>query len=271
METGRSLFDSIDWRRPWLAPLRERGEVVAQATEWRSALNDAAEEGRLRNHRGFPIRFVAQAELPPDISYEAFISATGNVPTRDNPHDFFNALVWLAFPRIKAQLNALQAHEIEKSQARPDDMTCAGRGRVRDAATIFDENAALLITSADEMVEVLRAHHWHEAFVRRRAIFENECEVRLFGHALMEKLNAPYKAITAHAWPLVVEREFFSVPEHEKSAWIDAAVARQLLDGLTMSDFLPLPVFGVPGWWDGQDDEFYADVSVFRPRRRRPA
>ncbi|WP_442781896.1 DUF3025 domain-containing protein, partial [Collimonas fungivorans] len=29
----------------------------------------------------------------------------------------------------------------------------------------------------------------------------------------------------------------------------------------------PLPVLGVPGWSGGQDQAFYADVSVFRPKR----
>ncbi|HMM24565.1 MAG TPA: DUF3025 domain-containing protein [Pseudoxanthomonas mexicana] len=28
----------------------------------------------------------------------------------------------------------------------------------------------------------------------------------------------------------------------------------------------PLPVLGVPGWWDGNaDPAFYADAAVFRP------
>jgi hypothetical protein len=26
-------------------------------------------------------------------------------------------------------------------------------------------------------------------------------------------------------------------------------------------------VLGVPGWWPGQDEAFYSDDSVFRPKR----
>ncbi len=57
-------------------------------------------------------RFVPQESLPEGTAYEEFISATGNVPTRDNLHDFFNGLVWQTFPLIKRELNALQAAQI---------------------------------------------------------------------------------------------------------------------------------------------------------------
>ena len=76
------------------------------------------------------------------------------------------------------------------------------RGPARDAATIFDENAALLVVrdtgAGHALVEDLRAHRWHEVLHARRGRFDADAEVWLFGHALMEKLVAPRKAITAH-------------------------------------------------------------------------
>ena len=74
----------------------------------------------------------------------------------------------------------------------------------------------------------------------------------VFGHALLEKLMKPRKAITAHVW--VVD---------EMS---DESVAASLTpERLQAKPFLPLPVLGVPGWWDGNSDAgFYDDVSVFR-------
>jgi hypothetical protein len=51
----------------------------------------------LQNHRSLPTQFIPQEDLPEGVAYEAHISATGNVPTRENLHDFFNALVWLTF------------------------------------------------------------------------------------------------------------------------------------------------------------------------------
>lgn len=261
------FLDAIDWRRPWLAPFCPTAAPLVQAGDWRAALNAAACAQDLHNHRGLPINFVPQASLPPQIAYEAFISATGGVPTRENLHDFFNALVWLSFPRIKVRLNALQAAEIEKSSGIPRE---GRRGHIRDAATIFDENAALLVVREVEWIEALRAHRWRDVFVARREAFERDCEVWLFGHALMEKLVNPYKAITAHAWPLIAENAFFGMSLQDRRAWLDATVTRQLTNGLVTSDFTPLPVLGIPWWWKGQNDEFYADGNVFRqPRSRR--
>ena len=58
-----------------------------------------------------------------------------------------------------------------------------------------------------------------------------------------------------------------ATPE-ECCSLVDKVVARQLAQGLSTADFSPLPVLGVPGWWEGQDQEFYKDVSVFRPKRK---
>jgi hypothetical protein len=265
MEGSGRFLDLIDWQRPWLAPLRPIAEPISKAQDWRSALNTAAAERVLRNHRGLPIRFVRQEELPAGMAYEAFISETGCVPTRENLHDFFNAMVWLSYPHIKMQLNALQAAEIRSAaQARANP---AQRGKVRDAATIFDENAALLISSDAALTESLRAHHWRDAFIARRRAFSNSCEVRLFGHALMEKLVNPYKAITAHAWVIMVDTSFFALDEAHKKRELDQRVMTQLSDGIKTADFTPLPILGIPAWCEGQDEAFYADGAVFRPRR----
>ena len=47
-----------------------------------------------------PVRFVPHESRPRGEAYEAFIARTGCVPTRDNLHDLFNALVWLTFPLL---------------------------------------------------------------------------------------------------------------------------------------------------------------------------
>lgn len=237
-----------------------------RASDWRQTLNALASEMDLRNHRGFPIHFVPQAHLPPGMAYEEFISSTGSVPTRENLHDFFNALMWLSFPKIKVQLNALQAAEIANAANMPKVGT---RGKVRDAATIFDENAALLVVRDVEWIEALRAHRWNEVFLTKRDDFERDCEVWLFGHALMEKLVSPYKAITAHAWGGVVSASFYAMAEKEKRIWLDGTLAARLGHDFATSDFSPLPVLGTPGWWSRQDEAFYADQGVFRPPRIR--
>jgi hypothetical protein len=254
----------IDWRRPWLAPVLPAAEPVLRAADWRLALNEAADAAGLRNHRGLPIRFVAQSDLPEGVAYEAFISATGGVPTRDNLHDFFNALVWITFPKTKVQLNALQAAEIAKTLAGSDGGLRL-RGRVRDAATIFDENAALLITRDPGMADDLRTHRWQNVFVARGPSFWRDNDIQLFGHALMEKLVSPYKAITAHARVLLAPDSYFTTTKSGRRAWADAAMAEQIAGGLDTAGFMHLPIAGVPDWWEGQDAAFYADATVFRP------
>jgi hypothetical protein len=248
---------------------------ILGAADWRVELNRAASALQLLNANGCSIRFVDQSDLPSGTPYESFIYETGKVPTRGNLHDFFNALVWLAYPAIKRQLNALQAGEIAKSQvaafppeAPPHGARTKTRGAVRDAATIFDENAALLVVDDINMVSRLQRREWTAAFVGQREAFGKHCEVLLFGHALMEKLVNPYKAITAHAVCVEVAPDYFSLCDEQRRATVDASVGEGLaLRKIAMDQFLPLPVAGVPGWWEGQDDDFYADASVFRPLR----
>lgn len=255
---------TIDWSRPWLAPFRVGASQLLEHPDWREAANKSASAMKLCNHRGLPIRFVPQENLPPGTAYEAFISATGQVPSRDNLHDFFNALMWLHFPRTKVRLNALQAAEI----ARSGDVEV--RGKIRDATTIFDENAAIVVYRDSAFAAALRSHDWPEVFTTRRAGLGVDWEIHLFGHALLEKLVKPYKAATAHAWLVHAGEEFFLHPDEGKRQWIDTVVGETMFDGFTTAAFTPLPVAGVPGWWAGQDAAFYADVSVFRPPRRQP-
>src|SRR5437879_2775967 len=118
------------------------------------------------------------------------------------------------------------------------------------------------------LVDALRNHRWLVAFIQQRAGFGPDAEVWLFGHALMEKLVAPYKAITAHTWVVSADDAFFRLPPAARRAWIDAPVAGKLAQHrLSTASFTPLPALGVPGWWAGQDRASYGDVAVFRPKR----
>ena len=263
------MFPQIDWTRRWYDSVRPAfARLEPHGLELTDALNAGARALALVNQRGQPIRFVPQSELPEGRAYEEFIGATGCVPTRENLHDFFNGLVWLTFPRIKLQLNALQAAQIALAGVGKS------RGAARDGATIFDENSALLVVrkgaAGEALVDSLRAHQWREALYQRRDAFGPDVQVWLFGHALMEKLVAPRKAITAHTRVVTVDGAFFSLPHGAQRAWIDEHVAAQLAaEGLSTACFTPLPVLGVPHWWEGQDESFYADAGVFRPKRQQ--
>ncbi len=199
---------------------------------------------------GAPVCFVPQAQLPPAQAYESFVHATGCCPTRSVAHDFFNGLCWQLFPHTKRRLNQLQAEQIAAGGPR------AGRGALRDALTLFDENAALL-DAPDPLWEALQAKDWSRLFLELRPLWR-EARLVLFGHALLEKLLHPRKPITAHVYRTHCAS---SAP-----AALDRWVAADLQpESLVLKPFAHLPVLGVPGWWpENADPRFYADATVFR-------
>ena len=239
---------SLDWSAPWLAPLaRWRG--LLDAADWRAALTEAARERGVRSGRGRPIAFVS-ADDAGRTPYELHIAATGRVPTRHNPHDAFNALMWLAYPRAKAALNLRQADEIERLGVR------GTRGRVRDAATLIDECGLLLATDDAGVFDALARHEWRLLLVDWRRRWGRDIVACAFGHALLEKLAGPFKSITACVVPVALRGD--------RDA--DAARFIERVD-LAPPLLAHLPVLGIPGWWPANEaPSFYDDAAVFRPR-----
>ncbi len=248
---------SFDWSAPWLAPIAEQGRTIAAAGDWRKSLNRAADAADLRNASGLRITF-GEAEPATGEPYETRIARSGCVATRANLHDFFNALIFLQFPRAKAQLNRLQSAAIARDGVR------AVRGPLRDAATLIDENAVLLVTDRSYIVDSLRGRDWTGLFQSQRAAWADGVNVLAFGHALLEKLHRPYKGITAHALHIALAPG--SAPDE-----IDRCMAAGLDERLTPRALMPLPVLGIPGWWaQNENPDFYADPVVFRPAKMRP-
>lgn len=242
------MLRKIDWTRPWLSAWRTRGEAAASRVRAHRSQSEALNETGLA-----PVRFVTQESLPDGVAYEQFIFETGTVPTRDNLHDFFNGLCWIHFPETKKKLNELQAAEIARAGV------SQLRGPVRDALTVFDENAAFLM-APQALWDALIEKDWHKLFIDLRPLWP-QARLVLFGHALLEKLVHPRKAITAHV--------YLTQPATHSIAALDAWVAQDLSAGkLAGKPFAPLPVLGVPGWWpDNENFSFYDDSVVFRPRK----
>jgi hypothetical protein len=263
-------FAEIDWSTPWFAQFAARGARWQQAAlssygELLGEMNADALQSLQTTGRGERLAFIAQDHLPPGAAYEAHIASTGCVPTRHNLHDFFNASVWFAFPHIKAALNARQAAAIDALGVGPT------RGGIRDALTLFDENALLFACADPSLSTALRHFDWQTLLVANRAAWGDRCEVRCFGHALLEKLIAPYKACTGHAWIVEVPGDYFTWTVAARDAWLDEAVSPALTKTpeLTSRLFAPLPVLGIPGWWAANEARsFYDDTAVFRTGRR---
>jgi Protein of unknown function (DUF3025) len=245
-----------NWQAPWWQPWRALGQQAAAAIEAGASVHEAL--NALAAHS--PVRFVPQSALPEGMAYEAFIFETKTVPTRENLHDFFNGLGWLRFPRIKAQLNALQYADIAANGVKPL------RGALRDAITLFDENAAFLCANLHApVIAALRERDWQTAFQTHRDLLAAHPPL-LFGHALLEKLVTPYKSVTAHVFPAQNAQEFIASEDLPK---LDVAIALQLeASALLPKPFVPLPVLGVPLWWAANESpDFYTDRTVFRAPR----
>jgi Protein of unknown function (DUF3025) len=239
---------------PWLSPYRDEVERLTacanNATSIATRLNLALAEQAPVNLSAGRLRFVPQLDLPEREAYEAFIARTACVPTRDNLHDLFNGLVWLKFPQLKRRLNELQAQQLQL------DGVMSTRGAVRDALTLFDENAAVL-QAPSVITEALRVRDWQALFVTHRGAW-TDASLTLFGHALMEKLTQPRKAMTAHVW-VIPER--VDLQTHLLNVLTPALLASK--------PHFPLPVLGVPGWCAANEDvRYYEDIQVFRPLNR---
>ena len=292
-------LELIDWPRPWFAGWRGLGsltsELIAEHGNICSALNAVhrfllandssgstgllkdispahsakSEADTVRAHTRFAhqiarasatltlgsggaVEFVSQSEMPPDIAYEAFIFSCRRIPTRDNLHDFFNGLCWLRFPQTKLRLNFLQAQEITSQGV------SATRGSLRDALTLFDENV-LLLQASDDLWHALQTRDWTKLFGELRDEWQS-AHIVIFGHALLEKLVAPYKSITAHVFRIA------SDVDAKDDRTLDDWLATKLQpDYLATKPYLPLPVLGIPGWWPENDESsFYLDTQVFR-------
>lgn len=255
-----SLFRPL-W--PWLEQLHAQPEPWGSV----SALQALAVSAGLRTASGQPLRFV-----PPQadgLGYEARIAARGEVETRpDNWHDFFNALVWLAFPQAKAAVSGRHAHILAAAEA---SGSAAGRGAGRDAMTHFDECGIVIASSRADLFDLLRGFRWKELFWERRQEAVREMDLFIFGHATYEQLLAPFRGLTAKAVLYEVPPDWQERSYGERVAAIDERLAADLQAGryLAPRDLQPLPLLGIPGLVpDNDDPAYYDDTWQFRPGRR---
>ena len=217
----------------------------------------------LSSHGGHAIRFVPSTALD-NSAYEQRIYSTGQISTRpDNWHDLFNAMVWMRFPQIKSAMNA-QHHQGWAQSSK------GSRGELRDALTLFDECGVIVISQHEELLTALSKRQWPAAFQKLRSIWDQDFQLAIIGHAMLEKYLSPYKSMTAKALLIQFTPPSGNMSRDDLLAFLDHEIADQLLAGRMLTKpacLAPLPLAGVPGWWpySKQDDQFYDDTQVFRP------
>ena len=262
----------IDWAAPWLAEYCLWGQTAERAMRAGASVAQALNQLLPLQAALAGWRFVAQQELPEGQAYETFIHQQHCIPTRNNLHDFFNGLIWLHWPQLKRRLNQLQATAIATQAAQHP------RGPLRDAITVLDENGGLLLAPAT-LIEALQARDWRRLLVQQRELWA-QARLLPLGHALLEKLVQPRKPITAHL--LCVPPQALQLPAQMKGQilglasvshlsqlddWLASSALLQA-ESLAQKPFSPLPVLGVPGWWQENENFcFYDDSLVFRAPR----
>ena len=306
--TRDDSFAAIDWQAPWLCHLNQLGYISKSITPLSGLKNDPAQTDKLEqtpdiiakvlnsalqkhaddlqqplpqtkpalNNQAQTLQFVSQKALLAGEAYERFIGTTGNIPTRDNLHDLFNGSIWLTFPKTKALLNYYHMLEIKEQGIG------ASRGRVRDTITVFDENGAILVTAESSIGKALIDFNWQESLVAPRDKWDEpkqlnkqaQAAVYIFGHALLEKLLHPRKALCAHSIVINVTQDFFALSLSERINLLDQKVADYMDALLSQPDVTPrklspLPILGVPHYWaENANSSFYDDSHVFRSGRR---
>ena len=252
-------FDSVR------APLEQ---LIADA-EWPgiARLNECAAD--IKNFRGRPIRFVANDEAAAAPNYETRIAESGEIATRENWHDFFNAMSWLSFPEAKGAISEMHAQSLSTR----GESEILARSTPRDVLTLFDEGGIIVVSRDESLLELIRRFEWKTLFVDRRADVMTNMRSYLFGHSMLEKALDPYVGVTAKAILFLVDDAFVALNHATQMREIDHRVAAWLMNEenlLSSKNFSPLPWLGVPGWWkENESPTFYDNAQYFRSGRMR--
>lgn len=221
------------------------------------------------NIRNAPLRFIS-AEEQLDTSaaaYELGIACRGEIPTRANWHDLFNALAWISWPLTKCAISEMHARIIDAQS----DAERRQRSPARDVLTLFDESGAVILSESPAMLDAIRGFRWQEVFLERRAEWGVTTTVLVFGHALMEKMLDPHIGVTAKCVLIECPVACQSVSALREHA--DMKLAAHFLDAAnirTSRMLQPLPVLGIPCWdVRNESPDFYANTDYFRPGRLR--
>lgn len=250
--------------------IQQLAQHIIQCTEW-PTVDDYNQWLKIINsspisETGKPIQFVPQADRNDVFTeqYEPRIYLTGEVQTRSqNWHDFFNALIWISFPKLKATLNAKQFKYIKQRWEISN-----ARAPIENALTLFDEGGAIIVATDDDLISLLQKFNWQELLYHKRNEFTEKAQVIIFGHSLYEKALNPYVGITGNAVIVKAKPDFLKLSLTDQLAQLDTFLAKKFDDEHWILDthpFQPIPILGIPGWHEANDNiKFYENQDYFR-------
>ena len=261
---------------PMYEPLRPLIESFASFAEW-PGIDDLQRvlEGRrepIMTLGGQALKIVRQDERPHTFAetYAPRIYLTGELQTRlGNWHDFFQYLTWFIFPGAKAVINSIH---IPRAKERIDGGGDPGRrSPIENMLSLFDEGGAVVVSSDESLLQLIRDFSWKALFWERRAELESKLKCITFGHAMYEKGLMPYVGMTANSILLHVDEAFFEKELSVQLRQVDESLADTFTKGdryMKPKDLQPFPILGMPGWTSENEHEAYYDnTRYFRPGR----
>ena len=221
---------------------------------------------------GKALKIVKQDGKPGHFSehYAPRIYLSGEIQTRtENWHDFFQFLTWFMFPKTKAVINSIH---IPAAQVRLEAQTDLGRrSSVENMLSLFDEGGAVILSSDNSLLNLIRDFKWKELFWHRRDEIKDKLSFVTFGHAMYEKGLSPYVGMTANCILLHVDENVLLQTIQQQLNWIDNELADLFTEGQIYKkpkDLSPFPLLGLPGWDKNNEEESYYDnLNYFRPGR----
>lgn len=261
---------------PIFLPLRAWADKFAAFKKW-PGLEDyqamlSALPEPIRTHSGQPLKIVKQDGKPGHFHehYAPRIYLSGEIQTRtENWHDFFQFLTWFMFPRTKATINAIH---IPRAKVRIEQQADLGRrSPIENMLSLFDEGGAVILSSDQTLLDLIRNFQWKELFWQRRDELASNLSFVTFGHAMYEKGLAPYVGMTANCILLNADDIVLQQSIQEQLEWIDCQLSEIFVHGEQYTkpkDLSPFPLLGLPGWDKNNEHESYYDnLDYFRPGR----
>ena len=262
---------------PIFSPLRFWAEKFSNFTDnwpgladYQALLSELPEP--ILTQSGKALTIVEQDGKPGHFSehYAPRIFLSGEIQTRtENWHDYFQFLTWFMFPKTKAAINSIH---IPAAESRIENNIDLGRrSPIENMLSLFDEGGAVILSSDDSLLQLIRDFKWKELFWQRRNELSDKLKLVTFGHALYGKGLAPYVGMTANCILFHVDEELLQKTNQQQLDWIDIALAELFIKGKPYNkpkDLSPFPLLGLPNWdKDNEIESYYDNVNYFRPGR----
>ena len=264
------------FRSPMYEPLRPLAQKFSAFTDRWPELEDYqrvlnALPAPILTLNGAALKIVKQDDKPRcfEEHYAPRIYLTGEIQTRTaNWHDFFQYLTWFIFPKTKAVINAI--HIPAAKQRLAEGIDPGRRTPIENTLSLFDEGGAVILSSDESLLQLIRNFRWKTLFWERRDEVASKLQCVTFGHAMYEKGLAPYIGMTANCILLTVDESFFSKTGPERLNWLDDRLAAifSAREYREPKDLSPFPILGLPGWDPHNACETYYDnTGYFRSGR----